>query len=99
MSYQLIFHPDAEQEYVEAFRWYEKQRPGLGYRFEEYIEKCLKKIVSHPEHYSIIKGQYREASTEIFPYAIVYKVNKRKKLIYISAVYHHKRNPDKKFRE
>lgn len=32
-------------------------------------------------------------------YVIVYKINKRKKLIYISAIYHTKRNPKYKYRK
>ena len=40
-----------------------------------------------------------KVATEIFPYVIVYKINKRKKLIYISAIYHTKRNPKYKYRK
>ncbi len=99
MSYQLIFHPQAEEEYRNAYQWYELAQKGLGERFEKMVEKRLEQIVQYPENYHISKASYREVSTEVFPYTIVYKLNKRKKLIYISAVYHTKRNPLRKYRK
>ena len=29
MSYQLVFHPEADREYMEAYQWYEKEQKGL----------------------------------------------------------------------
>jgi hypothetical protein len=72
---------------------------GLGERFEKMVEKQVEQIIQHPENYHISKASYREVSTEVFPYTIVYKLNKRKKLIYISAIYHNKRNPQHKYRK
>lgn len=28
--FQLIFHEEADREYIEAFLWYELQKTGLG---------------------------------------------------------------------
>lgn len=36
MSFQLIFHSLASEEYQEAFVWYEKAQKGLGERFEKW---------------------------------------------------------------
>jgi len=99
MSYQLIFHPKAAKEYSEAWRWYEQEQVGLGDRFEKLVELQLQKITEYPENYSIRKAPYREAAVGIFPFVIVYKLNKRKKSIYISAIYHTNRNPRYKYRK
>lgn len=99
MSYQLIFHPEAEKEYLEAYQWYEQEKKGLGERFEKMVEQRLQQILLNPENYGISKTYYRETSTNIFPYTIVYKPNKKKKLIYIVAIYHAKRNPKYKYRK
>lgn len=44
MPYDILFHPKAEKEYLEAYDWYEQQQKGLGARFEHFIEKQLHKI-------------------------------------------------------
>ena len=99
MSYKLIFHPLAEEEYIEAFKWYENEQKGLGERFERLVELKLQQITLHPENYGFSKGGFRETSIDIFPYTIVYKIFKRKNLIYVSAIYHTKRNPRNKYRK
>ncbi len=67
MSYQLTFHPRADEEYAEAYLWYENEQKGLGERFEKMVEQGLQKIAQNPEFYSTIKAPYREVSTEVFP--------------------------------
>lgn len=99
MSYELIFHPGATKEYLKAYRWYEQERRGLGERLEKMVEQRLSQIRLHPEHYRISKAPYREVSVDVFPYTIVYKLDKKGKLITISAVYHNKRNPRRKYRK
>ncbi len=99
MSYNLMFHPEADKEYLEAYQWYKQQQKGLGERFEKMVEQCLQKIALNPENYGISKVPYREASTGVFPYTIVYKLNKKKKLVYVAAIYHAKRNPGDKYRK
>ncbi len=98
MNYQLFFHPEAEKEYAEAHAWYEEKKEGLGERFESMVKKCLSRILDNPEIYGFSKGSYREALIDVFPYTIVYKVTKREKAIYISAIYHTSRNFRKKYR-
>jgi hypothetical protein len=61
-------------------------------------EKEMAEIVLHPATYSS-KGNshYRDAAIERFPYIIVYRIYKRKKEIFISAVNHVKKSPRKKY--
>lgn len=99
MAFKIVFHSKAELEYIEAFHWYENEKEGLGERFEKLIEKKLNQIQLHPENYGVNKGGFRETSVDIFPYTIVYKILKQKGLIYISAIFHAKRNPKNEFRK
>jgi hypothetical protein len=48
MRYQLLFHPEADEEYTNAVLWYEEKKKGLGGRFENMVEKCLKSISLNP---------------------------------------------------
>ena len=98
MSYKVIIHPEAEKEYLDACNWYEQETTGLGQRFKAAVFKQLEQIDKNPENYSKKDGRYRESRTEIFPYVIVYTLNKSRNLIYVSAIYHTSRNPVKKYR-
>ena len=96
--YSLIFHPAADKEFSEAIQWYKEQKEGLGSRFILSVDAAIKVIQSQPETFGYSRRPFREASVSFFPYTIVYKINKRKQLVYISAVYHTSRAPKKKYR-
>jgi plasmid stabilization system protein ParE len=100
MSYTYRLHPLTKQDYDEAYDWYEGKQKGLGERFLKAVRKKIEEIVLHPESYGS-KGniKFREAEVDIFPYLLVYKLNKRKKEIYISSIHHSKKHPRKKYRK
>ncbi|MGN6264373.1 MAG: type II toxin-antitoxin system RelE/ParE family toxin [Ginsengibacter sp.] len=100
MSYTCRFHPLTKQDYDEAYEWYEDRQKGLGERFLEAVRNKIEEILLHPEAYSS-KGnkKFREAEVDIFPFLIVYKINKRKKEIYIGSIHHAKKHPRKKYRK
>ena len=99
MAYKLIFHPKAEKEYAKAFRWYERTQKGLGKRFEKMVEDRLSVISERPYSFKIVKDLYRQVATAVFPYVIVYQIEKEKELVYIAAICHTKRNPKRRFRK
>ena len=63
------------------------------------VERKLYQISEHPEYYGKRLSNYREAKVQNFPFVIVYEFFEEKKLIHISAIYHSKRNPNKKYRK
>jgi plasmid stabilization system protein ParE len=95
---QVVFHPEANIDFIEAIVWYEKQQKNLGQRFNEAVNSVIDRILKQPELFHIVKQNFREASVSVFPYTIVYRFNKRKKIVVIAAIYHAKRNPNLKFR-
>ena len=99
MSYTYWLHEKVQTDLNEGFEWYEERLEGLGYEFLNAIEKTIAKIVAHPEIFGS-KGNpnYREALLKRFPYVIVYRIYKRKKEIFISAVHHTKKFPGEKYR-
>jgi plasmid stabilization system protein ParE len=96
--YILIFHPEALQEYKKAIIWYEIQQKNLGTRYIKLVELTIERIQNNPEHFRISHGKYREAPVPIFPFTIVYKINKSKQTIFIASIFHTSRNPRLKFR-
>ncbi len=100
MSWQFRFHPLAKEEYKEAFTWYEDKNPGLGDRFGKAVRQKLAQISLKPEAYgSRTDKKFREAKIEFFPFLIVFKMKKRSKVIYISAIHHTSRHPGRKYRK
>jgi mRNA-degrading endonuclease RelE of RelBE toxin-antitoxin system len=99
MNYTLVFNSEVEADFKEGYDWYEEQLQGLGERFEDAVEARLIKITENPEVYHFASGKYREAIVPKFPFSIIYKLNKRKRTIYISAIHHSSRDPKEKFRK
>ena len=99
MRYEIILHPQAEKEYLKACAWYEKKVVGLGHRFKNAVIEQLQTIAEQPESYPAKSRNYRESNLDVFPYLIVYKINKSKDFIYVVSIFHTSRNPRKKYRK
>ena len=100
MSYRLDFHEDVEGDYQDAYTWYENAKEGLGERFFKMAAEKLRQIADNPEAFSQkTKSGYREAAIEIFPYIIVYKLYKQKKVVFINSIIHQKKQPRKRIRK
>ena len=100
MSYRLDFHKDVAEDYQEAYTWYENAKEGLGERFLKMVRVKLEQIAKNPEAFSQkTKSGYRAAAVEIFPYIIVYKLYKKKKVVFVNSVIHQKKHPRKRTRK
>jgi plasmid stabilization system protein ParE len=98
VALEVIFHPEAEKEYLDACNWYESEVPGLGQRFKNAVLKQIERILQNPELYPAKERNYRESITEVFPYVIVYKIGKNSDTLNIVAIYHTSRKPSRKYR-
>jgi ParE toxin of type II toxin-antitoxin system, parDE len=77
MSCTCRFHPLIKQDYDEAYAWYEDRQSGLGDRFRKAVQNKIEEIILNSEIYGS-KGSknFREAQLDIFPYLLVYKINR-----------------------
>ena len=91
MSFNATFRPEAEEDLLEAFHWYEEQNRGLGSEFFQSVEVCISNIQSNPEAYPIIYKTIRRALLRRFPFGIFYVVDKE--VITIIACFHFRRDP------
>ena len=87
----VIFAPDAEAEFLEAIKYYEECRRGLGRHFRFAIDSSIKMITDSPFMYRVIKFPFRRFLLQKFPYAIIYTIEPDH--IQIIAVAHTKRKP------
>ena len=99
MSYTCILHPKTEEDYIDAYDWYESKQEGLGEKFIASVRNKIQEISRNPQAFSSKSNvSFREAIVDDFPFLIVYKFNKEKKEIFIGAIHHMKKHPSKKYR-
>ncbi len=96
---QPIYLQRAREEFKEAVIWYEEREAGLGADLEKEVLEKVELITKHPIRYRISKAYYREAVIKRFPYLIIYRYNKSKKLITILSIFQTSRNPKYKYRK
>lgn len=84
----------ASVEFVEAVRWYEARRSGLGAEFFDAVATTVALIETTPEIGTTIStdGLTRRALVARFPYQVVYRL--RPTEIVIAAIAHLKRRPE-----
>ena len=73
MSYHIELTEEALFDLKDSYSWYEEQKENLGESFLEGIEQRLKNIESNPYLYPL-KGKYREAIVQKFPFVIVFEI-------------------------
>lgn len=78
MTPVFVVQPEAEAEILEAFRWYEDKRAGLGLEFVRIVEACFAAIERYPHSYPIVRGQVRRAVLRRFPYNVFYLADAEK---------------------
>jgi len=90
MALQFRYRKKARVDFYEAADWYEEQSSGKGQEFLDDFLKTLQKIRSNPDTYRKVYKNSRRIQFGKFPYYVIYTVGK--KVIYVLAVYHNKRD-------
>jgi hypothetical protein len=77
MSQRLIVLDEAEEELIEAEKWYERQRAGLGQEFRLAIDEGMERLLKAPLAASPIISipafiGVRRLFVKRFPYSIVF---------------------------
>ena len=70
----------------------------MGVRFIEAVSTRLNEISNYPNRYAKRSAEFREVSTNIFPYILIYEFLPKEKVVFISYIFHSKRNPKLKYR-
>ena len=88
----VLFHPEADAEFIDATRYYERQAPGLGGIFLNEVLKAINVIQENPEMFKPIGSGVRRKVLHRFPYSLLYAIESEK--ILIVAMMHQKRRPN-----
>ncbi|KKI98650.1 type II toxin-antitoxin system RelE/ParE family toxin [Prochlorothrix hollandica] len=89
---QVVFHPLAEKELIDAAIYYEGQEPDLGEKYLAEVGQAVSFIAQYPEAGFIVRGSLRRLTLPKFPYYLLYRVLGNAQ-IRVLAVAHHKRRP------
>lgn len=85
------FQTEADEEFMEAARYYESEAPGVGLAFVVEVHKAVASLAEFPLTAQIVRGNIRKKVLPHFPYNILYSVEPDK--IVIVAVAHQRRRP------
>ena len=86
-----MLHPEADEEFAAAVRYYSEISPELGVRFYREMERLLREACAAPERFWKFDPPARRHLSGDFPYAIVFL--EKPEHIWIVAVMHLKRCP------
>ncbi len=93
MSYQIIYHNDAENDIRNAKKWYKNQKTGLDKKFDLALKETINYIIENPLLFEVKYRNTRIAFTKVFPYGIHYLFDKNDNIISILSVLHTSRHP------
>jgi plasmid stabilization system protein ParE len=86
-----LLHPEADEEFAGAIRYYSEISPDLGQRFYREMERLFLEICADPERFRRFDPPARRHFSRDFPYAVIYL--DKPGFIWIVAVMHMKRDP------
>ena len=99
MTYRYVYDPQALAEYRDAVSWYQERSQRVAENFVSELREKIQEICTDPFRYRFAYKEYRETSLRKYPYTVVFLVDQSARKVVISAVFHHKRNPRKKYRK
>lgn len=87
----LAFHPDARQDALDAFHWYDKRNPQAAMAFQEELRDAGRAIQQSSERWAGYRWGTRRYLMKRFPFVVVYRIVTEQ--IQIVAVPHGRRKP------
>ena len=77
----IVFLPQAEQEMLEAARYYESQATGLGVDYLSEIERAIVAVGESPETWPKIEGELKRRLVRRFPFGILFCIDPKEIVI------------------
>ena len=87
----MIYHPEANEELLDAMWWYEDRRAGLGDEFLQAIFDAEAQIAEAPLRWAEVAPGFRKLNAQRFPYGLIYHLVRGE--VEIVAVMHLSRRP------
>ena len=99
MRYEYILHEKAQEDYEQSLLWYKSKSQQAAENFVTAIDDTLLLICEHPFRWRNRYKNFYELGLKKYPFVIIYKIEADKNRVIVSAIFHCKRNPSKKYRK
>lgn len=97
--YNYIVHPIAQQEYETSIEWYAIRSEQTTRNFILNVEKTIAAICLNPHQFRNEYKIFYELGVKKYPFSIIYSIDDSDKIVMITSIFHHKRNPQKKYKK
>lgn len=91
MTLPIVLRDEAEQEFDDAFDWYDGRSAGLGGEFAEAVQSAFDVIAANPLVHGNVFADVRKAVVRRFPYCVFYRPHADR--VEVIAVFHSGRDP------
>ena len=71
---RFYFHPQADNEFDKAVRYYEDAQPGLGLEFAEEVYAAIARICEYSNAWSPMSKNTRRCLVNRFPFGVIFQV-------------------------
>ena len=92
MNRVASFHPDAQQELIDAAVWYDDRQEGLGDEFVDEVSDKVVNICKMPERFPVVHDDVRQAILRGFPFVVYFRLVGDR--ILVVSVFHASRDPE-----
>jgi len=99
MVYTYLFNEEAQIEYETSLEWYAERSLKAATSFVVEVDKTLILICTYPNRWKNSYKNFHELQLKKYPFTIIYTVEEEKNLVIVSSVFHHKRNPRKRYKK
>jgi len=89
---KFSFHPEADDEFIDAVAYYEDCEIGLGLDLSREVYAAIQNAADYPTMWPEIEDEIRRCLVHRFPYGVLYSIEPHG--IFILAVMHLHRDPD-----
>ena len=74
MTWTVLFLAEALADALEARRWYERRRAGLGAEFAHALARTLSRVAENPAAFPKVRREVRRAILQRFPYTVYFRL-------------------------
>ncbi len=98
MTYSYIPTIHAQHDYEQSLQWYSERSTDAAEKFVQAIDNALQLICDSPYRWRNKYKKYHEINLRKYPFTIIYTIEEDNSLLVILSIYHHKRNPKRKYK-
>jgi len=71
---RIVLSPEAEADALEAFRFFEERREGLGERFRDHLGRAFARVQEQSGESPVVYRKLRRKLVQRFPYMVLYQL-------------------------